>query len=75
VRWQQRFNHFRSALLVLVRGVQLAQERELSELELQGLIQGFEFSHELAWNLRKDFLVHQGLAALVGPVMPPERRI
>jgi hypothetical protein len=37
-----------SALLVLQRGVRLAQERELSELEQQGLIQGFTFTHELA---------------------------
>ncbi len=54
IRWLQRFDNFQWALLVLERGVRLAQERELSELEQQGLIQGFEFTHELAWNLLKD---------------------
>jgi nucleotidyltransferase substrate binding protein (TIGR01987 family) len=38
---------------------------ELSELEL-GLIQGFEFTHELAWNLLKDYLTHQGISQIVG---------
>ena len=66
IRWLQRFDNFQRALLVLERGVRLAQRRELSELEQQGLIQGFEFTHELAWNLLKDFLTHQGIAGVVG---------
>ena len=66
LRWLQRFDNFQRALLVLERGVRLAQERELSELEQQGLIQGFEFTHELAWNLLKDYLTHQGIAGIVG---------
>lgn len=66
LRWLQRFDNFQRALLVLERGVQLAQARELSELEQQGLIQGFEFTHELAWNLLKDYLTHQGIAGVVG---------
>jgi hypothetical protein len=41
------------------RGVCLDQERQLSELAQQGLIQGFAFTHELAWNLFKDYLQHQ----------------
>jgi len=66
LRWLQRFDNFQRALLVLERGVRLAQSRELSELEQQGLIQGFEFTHELAWNLLKDYLTYQGIAAVVG---------
>jgi nucleotidyltransferase substrate binding protein (TIGR01987 family) len=66
LRWLQRFDNFQRALLVLGRGVRLAQTRELSELEQQGLIQGFEFTHELAWNLLKDYLTHQGIANIVG---------
>lgn len=66
LRWLQRFDNFQRALLVLERGVRLAQSRELSELEQQGLIQGFEFTHELAWNLLKDFLTYQGIAGVVG---------
>ncbi len=51
---------------MLERGVELARQRPLSELEQQGLIQGFEFSHELAWNLLKDYIQHQGIAGIIG---------
>lgn len=66
IRWRQRFDNFQRALLVLERGVRLARLRELSELEQQGLIQGYEFTHELAWNLLKDYLSYQGVAPVVG---------
>ena len=49
-RWIQRFNHFAKALSQLKEGVELAQQRPLSKLEEQGLIQAFECTHELAWN-------------------------
>ncbi len=38
----------------------------LSDLERQGLIQAFEFTHELAWNTLKDFLESRGAAKLYG---------
>ena len=44
----------------------MAQQRPLSELEQQGLIQGFEFTHELAWNLLKDYLQYQGIEGIIG---------
>ena len=66
IRWRQRFDNFERALQVLERGVELARQRPLSELEQQGLIQGFEFSHELAWNLLKDYLQHQGITGIIG---------
>jgi len=65
-RWRQRFDNFERALQVLARGVALAQQRPLSELEQQGLIQGFEFTHELAWNLLKDYLQYQGIEGIIG---------
>lgn len=40
--------------------------RELSELEQQGLIQSFEFTHELAWNVMKDYLEEKGITGLIG---------
>ncbi len=46
--------------------VTLAEQRELSDLESQGLIQGFEYTHELAWKTLKNFLEAQGLATLYG---------
>lgn len=66
IRWQQRFDNFQRALQVLERGVELAQSRVLNELEQQGLIQGFEFTHELAWNLLKDYLQYQGIEGIIG---------
>jgi len=65
-RWIQRFNHFNTALLQLSEAVALAQERPLSKLEEQGLIQAFEFTHELAWNTLKDFLEGRGVQNLYG---------
>lgn len=66
LRWRQRFDNFERALQVLERGVDLARQRPLSELEQQGLIQGFEFTHELAWNLLKDYLQYQGIIGIIG---------
>jgi len=43
-----------------------ARERDLSKLEQQGLIQVFEFTHELAWNTLKDFLEARGVMNLYG---------
>ncbi|WP_459937244.1 nucleotidyltransferase substrate binding protein [Desulfonatronum parangueonense] len=60
VRWVQRLAHFRKALIQLGEGVELARQRSLSRLEEQGLIQAFEFTHELAWNTLKDFLESRG---------------
>ena len=48
------------------RAVALARQRPLSELEQQGLIQAFEFTHELAWNVLKDYLQEQGYVGIVG---------
>lgn len=38
----------------------------MSRLEQQGLIQSFEFTHELAWNVFKDYLTDQSIAGLIG---------
>lgn len=65
-RWIQRFDNYGRALQTLRNAAELATQRPLSELEQQGLIQGFEFTHELAWNLLKDFLEAQGIAGLIG---------
>lgn len=66
VRWKQRMANFRRALAQLDGAVELAQQRELSDLERQGLIQAFEFNHELAWNVMKDYFAWQGNTAITG---------
>lgn len=60
IRWQQRLENYEKALLQLNKAAQLSRERPLSELERQGLIQSFEFTHELAWNVMKDYFTYQG---------------
>ncbi len=66
IRWKQRFDNYLRALATLRNAVELARQRPLSELEQQGLIQGFEFTHELAWNVLKDFLEEKGISGLIG---------
>jgi len=66
IRWVQRFSNFSKALLQLGHAVDLAGERELSDLEKQGLVQAFEFTHELAWKVIKDFYEDQGTTGLQG---------
>jgi nucleotidyltransferase substrate binding protein (TIGR01987 family) len=66
VRWIQRFNHFSKALGQLQSAVKLARQRPLSKLEDQGLIQAFEFTHELAWKTLKDFFESRGVQDLYG---------
>ncbi|MFC4487230.1 nucleotidyltransferase substrate binding protein [Tepidiphilus baoligensis] len=66
VRWKQRFENFQRALNQLSAAVRLSETRPLTDLEKQGLIQGFEFTHELAWNVLKDYLEMEGIQGLVG---------
>ena len=53
VRWIQRRQNYRTALSRLTAAVALANQRPLSKLEQQGVVQAFEFTHELASDLRK----------------------
>jgi nucleotidyltransferase substrate binding protein (TIGR01987 family) len=66
VRWKQRLHSFRKAFAQLTSAVQTTKTRDLSELEKQGLIQAFEFNHELAWNTLKDFLESRGETGIYG---------
>lgn len=66
IRWRQRLQSFRKAFAQLSKAAALARDRELSDLEKQGLIQAFEFTHELAWNTLKDFLESRGTIQLYG---------
>lgn len=60
IRWQQRFVSYQKALLQLQNAVDLSKQRAFTQLEKQGVIQAFEFTHELAWNVLKDYLQDQG---------------
>ncbi len=60
IRWVQRFNNFKRSIKQLDKVMALRQERELSDLEKQGVIQAFEYNYEMAWNVIKDFYTYQG---------------
>ena len=65
IRRIQRANSFGRAFSRLEAAVKLMEQRELSDLEAQGLIQGFEYTHELAWKTLKNFLEAQGIVNLL----------
>lgn len=66
IRWVQRLSNFSRALSQLEAAVDLANQRPLSELEQQGMIQSFECTHELGWNVLRDYLKDQGTQQLFG---------
>jgi nucleotidyltransferase substrate binding protein (TIGR01987 family) len=66
IRWIQRLDSYKKALSQLKKAVELAKERPLTELEKQGLIQSFEFTHELSWKILKDFLEDRGNREIYG---------
>ena len=66
IRWIQRLSNYKKALKRLKEAVELEAERSLSDLEKQGLIQAFEFTHELAWKTIKDFYEYQGESDIQG---------
>lgn len=63
IRWKQRFENYLKALGQLQKFI---AKGNLNELEEQGLIQAFEFTHELAWNVMKDYFEYQGNTTITG---------
>ena len=75
IRWQQRFSNFVKALRKLTQAIEFAEKelknkdidissedanKVLGDIIKEGLIQRFEYTHELAWNVMKDFLEEVG---------------
>ncbi|MBN2435744.1 MAG: nucleotidyltransferase substrate binding protein [Spirochaetes bacterium] len=67
-RWLQRFANYKKALQHLNMAVNLSGSRDLSDLEKQGVIQAFEFTYELAWNVVKDFYESKGEINIQGSI-------
>jgi nucleotidyltransferase substrate binding protein (TIGR01987 family) len=63
IRWKQRFSNYQKALAQLTKFI---DKGDLNELEEMGLIQAFEYTHELAWNLLRDYLRDQGTQNING---------
>ncbi|VAX37106.1 Protein of unknown function DUF86, Caur_2869 group [hydrothermal vent metagenome] len=66
IRWTQRLNQYNKALKSLLKDIELAAERTLSDIEQRGLIQAFEYTYELSWNVIKDFYQSIGETEIQG---------
>lgn len=74
IRWEQRFSNYIKALDKLTQAVEYIKKNVsdkdpiedeewgdvLDEIIKEGLIQRFEYTHELAWNVMKDYATYQG---------------
>lgn len=67
IRWEQRFSNYAKALRKLDEAVeyisglgQTTNGNILDEILKEGLIQRFEYTFELAWNVMKDYAEYQG---------------
>ncbi len=57
IRWKQRFSNYIKATDQLTEFI---EKKELNKFEVQGLIQCFEYTFELAWKTMKDYLQQEG---------------
>ncbi len=63
IRWIQRLDNYSRALSQLRKFI---AQQNLNDLEEQGLIQAFEYTHELACNVLRDYLQSQGHQSIHG---------
>ena len=76
IRWEQRFLNFTKALEKLAEAVdyfkdfhsgqRFEEKDKLEEILKEGLIQRFEYTHELAWNVMRDFMMYSGNTEIYG---------
>jgi len=79
VRWVQRFNNYKKAFLKFEKAIlkiteeytiradgTIHDDEFLDDIIKEGLIQRFEYTHELAWNVLKDFFEHAGNPNIFG---------
>lgn len=70
IRWVQRFSNYRKALLQLGKAVAIVSAQksrgDADKLMEEGLIQRYEYTHELAWKVMKDYAEYQGLTDIIG---------
>ena len=57
IRWKQRFANYCKAVAQLQEFI---EKENLNKLEIQGLIQYFEYTFELGWTVMRNFLVYKG---------------
>jgi nucleotidyltransferase substrate binding protein (TIGR01987 family) len=64
IRWVQRFNNYDKVIKLLESALQITNP---DMVQKAGIIQFFEMSFELAWNLVKDYLEEQGFVDVKSP--------
>lgn len=65
LRWKQRFANYNKALNQLSEGIANNGVNPASIIK-EGIIQRFEFTHELAWKVMKDYLEYEGYQNVAG---------
>lgn len=79
IRWEQRFGNYVKTLQKLSEGVHWVHQQGdnlpvgiihvdsfLDDIIKEGIIQRFEYTHELTWYVMKDFLQYSGIENLTG---------
>lgn len=71
IRWIQRFSNYRRALAKFNQAVEIVSDQmdwgeDVDDLLEEGLIQRFEYTHELAWKVMKDYADYQGHTNIQG---------
>lgn len=73
IRWKQRFANYKKALRKLHLAIEIIKasagtdvDNDIDDLQQEGLIQRFEYTHQLAWNVMKDYAQYQGSVDIGG---------
>ncbi len=64
IRWKQRFASFEKAFLRFEESVNEFDEFS-ADIYKEGLIQRFEYTHELSWKVMKDYLEFLGFQEII----------
>ena len=64
-KWQNRLTNFNKALVRLQQAIE-EHQRNPNDFIKESVIQRFEFSHELAWKLLRDYLQYEGYQDIAG---------
>jgi nucleotidyltransferase substrate binding protein (TIGR01987 family) len=70
IPWQQRFQNFDRAFVLLRSALEDRPLDQYSALEQEGIIQRFEYAYELAWKTMRDYLEANGV--VINPVTARE---